>query len=145
MYLLAIHQKNPVSAALLSKMGYNEREKVKIKIEFYRILTELKIDLEKQDILVDFFQTYLILSEEEEESFVKEVKKLDNAEEILEMPVLYSERMKAIGREKGREEGREKEREEVALEMLRDGLSIESIMKYTQLKKKQIEQLKQKL
>src|SRR5690625_7895280 len=96
-------------------MDYNEREKVKIKIEFYRILTELKIDLEKQDILVDFFQTYLILSEEEEESFVKEVKKLDNAEEILEMPVLYSERMKAIGREKGREEGREKEREEVEI------------------------------
>jgi|SRR5690625_4719782 len=134
-----------VSAALLSKMGYNEREKVKIKIEFYRILTVLKIDLEKQDILMDFFQTYLILSEEEEESFVEEVKKLDNADEILEMPVLYSERMQEIGREKGREEGREEEREEVALEMLRDGLSIERIMKYTQLKMKQIERLKSKL
>ena len=105
----------------------------------------MKIDLEKQDILVDFFQTYLILSEEEEESFVKEVKKLANAEEILEMPVLYSERMQAIGREKGREEGRKEGREKVALEMLKDGLSIERVMKYTQLEKNQIEQLKGKL
>lgn len=141
-----LHKENPVSAALLSKMGYTEKERIKVKIEFFRILTQLKIDLEKQDILVDFFQTYLKLSEEEEEIFVREVKKLDNSDEILEIPVLYSERMKAIGREEGRQEGRQEgrkeEREEVAIEMLKDGLTIERVMKYSRLSRDQVEQLK---
>src|SRR5690625_3794194 len=59
-----IHKANPVSAALLSKMGYTRRDRVKVKIEFFRILTSLKIDLEKRDILVGFFEKYLQLSKE---------------------------------------------------------------------------------
>lgn len=34
---------NPVSAALLSKMGYTEDERVKVKLEFFQILTRLKM------------------------------------------------------------------------------------------------------
>src|SRR5690625_2317886 len=106
-----IKKENPVSAALLSKMGYNERERVKVKLEFFQILTKLKIDLEKRDILIDFFQTYLQLSKEEEEIFVEEVSRLENAEVIAKIPFTYSERMKEIGREEGLEVGREEGRE----------------------------------
>lgn len=132
-----VRKENPVSAALLSKMGYNERERIRVKIEFFRLLTKLKINLEKRDILVDFFQTYLQLSEKEEEIFVEKVSKLDNAEEILNIPISYGERIKAIGREEGREE--------VALEMLKEGVSIELIMKVTKLSEKQVEHLKNEL
>ena len=35
---------NPVAAALLSKMGYKREEKVRVKVEFIRILTRLQLD-----------------------------------------------------------------------------------------------------
>ncbi|HLR89073.1 MAG TPA: hypothetical protein VK042_05040, partial [Atopostipes sp.] len=144
-----VRKENPVSAALLRKMGYNERERIKVKIEFFRILTKLKIDLEKRDILVDFFQTYLRLNEQEEAILVEEVRKLEDAEEILKIPNVYVERGKKIGREEGREVGHEEGRksglESVALEMLKEGFSIEKIMKLTRLKIEQIEQLKMEL
>lgn len=132
-----IRKENPVSAALLSKMGYNERERIKVKIEFFRILTKLNIDLEKRDILVDFFQAYLKLNEKEEAILVEEVKKLEDADEILEIPNVYVERGKEIGREEGREV--------VALEMLKEGFSIEKVIKLTRLNKDRIEQLKEEL
>ena len=44
-------------------------------------------------------------------------------------------------REEGREEGKEKERNEIAKEMKNNGESIEKIMKYTNLTKKEIENL----
>src|SRR5690625_3312590 len=95
-----IRKENPVSAALLSKMGYHKRERVKVKIEFFRILTKLKIDLEKRDILVDFFQTYLRLNEQEEAILVEEVRKLEDAEETLKIPNVYVERGRKLGEKK---------------------------------------------
>ena len=94
--------------------------------------------LEKRDILVDFFQTYLRLNEREEAILVEEVRKLEDAEEILKIPNVYVERGKKIGREAERQSGLE----EVALEMLKKGLSGEFIMEVTKLNKEQIEQLK---
>lgn len=134
-------------------MGYHKRERVKVKIEFFKILTKLKIDLEKRDILVGFFQTYLQLNKDEEEMFVEEVSKFENAEEILKIPISYEARVKAIGREEGLKEGHKKGLEagleagkkEVALKMLKEGLADDQIMKFTQLKKETIDELKKQL
>src|SRR5699024_2557319 len=46
-----IKQENPVAAALLSKMGYHENERVKVKVEFLRMLTRLQISREEQTLL----------------------------------------------------------------------------------------------
>ena len=46
-------------------------------------------------------------------------------------------------REVGREEGR-KEREKTALTMLKDGLNVESIIKYTSFLKKEVQALARK-
>ena len=51
------------------------------------------------------------------------------------------ETVRMEGEEKGREEGLEKGRKDVALSMLRDGLSIEVICKHTGLSKEEIESL----
>ena len=144
-----IKDENPVSAALLSKMGYSEDERVYVKLEFFKILTKLKLNKEKTDFLLGFFEAYLKLNEEEEEVFVKEAKKLENAEEILELPISYEERGKKIGREEGLQEGLQEGllegRKEVALEMLREGLNVELIMKTTKLSLDDIQQLKKRL
>lgn len=46
------------------------------------------------------------------------------------------------GLEQGRKEGKEKEKIDIAKKMLKDGLDIETISKYTGLKKEQIENIK---
>ena len=51
-----IHTNNPVAAALLSKMGYTEKERVQVKKEFLRnvaVKMELKSSL-KQNSLMAF-------------------------------------------------------------------------------------------
>src|SRR5690625_840854 len=80
-----IEKDNPVTAAFLSKMGYAESEKVKVKLEFYKTLARLKLDLREMDVLVSFFETDLTLSDIEKAIFIEEVKKLHNADKILEI------------------------------------------------------------
>lgn len=80
-----IEKDNPVAAAFFSKMGYAEDEKVKVKLEFYKTLARLKLDLREMDVLVSFFETDLTLSDIEKAIFIEEVKKLHNADEILEI------------------------------------------------------------
>jgi len=130
-------QNNPVSAALLSKMGYSENEKVQVKLEFIKILTRLKLDREKTDLLFGFFETYLKLNEKEEEKFVAEARKLENAEEVFELTISY--------KEEGRKEGRKEEKTEIALELLRKGLDKKLIMEVTKLEMDEIEKLEKRL
>jgi len=132
-----IKQENPVSAALLSKMDYNKKERIQVKLEFFKILARLKFDMQKEKLLVGFFESYLKLNEEEEATFMKEARKLDNAEEVLEITVSYEEK----GREKGLEEGKK----QVALELLRKGLDRELIIETTGLSMEEIKDLEKQL
>src|SRR5690625_973317 len=124
-----IKRDNPVAAALLSKMGYSPEERVQIKIEFLRMLIRLQVNSAEQRLLYGFFESYLQLNEEEEERFMKETRELEEAQEILEIPISYEEKGKEIGREEGWKEGRKEGLKEgkkaVALELLREGVSKE--------------------
>jgi len=131
-------------------MGYSKNERVKVKVEFLRMLTNLQVSKEKQTILMSFFESYLQLNDKEEESVMKEVSKLEEAKEVFEIVNPYVERGKRIGREEGRVEGREEGREEgaeqrnieIACEMLQKGYSMEVISDITKLSIDRIEQLK---
>ena len=46
---------NPVAAALLSKMGYKEEEKIQVKKEFLRMMTRMELDPARQDYGVTDF------------------------------------------------------------------------------------------
>jgi len=52
-----IHSDNPVAAALLSKMGFTEEEKVRVKLEFLRMLTRLELDSARMELIAGFFET----------------------------------------------------------------------------------------
>src|SRR5699024_10024933 len=60
-----IKSDNPVAAALLSKMGYTEEEKVEVKKEVLKMLVRMELDPANSKILSDFFETYLRLNEEQ--------------------------------------------------------------------------------
>ncbi|WP_066188359.1 RpnC/YadD family protein [Gracilibacillus timonensis] len=128
-----IQSDNPAAAALLSKMGYSEEEKVEVKKEFLRMLVRMKLDPAKERLIYGFFESYLTLNEEEEEELMEEIKRSDDAEKILELPISYEEKGKEIGKK------------EVAIEMLEEGFSLDLISRITGLEKDVIEALKEDL
>jgi hypothetical protein len=172
-----IHSNNPVAAALLSKMGYTEKEKVQVKKEFLRMLVKMEQNSAKAELINVFFETYLTLNHNEEEKLMEEIKQLDpqESEQIFKLPNTWREKGIAEGIQKGRQEGIQKGRQEgiqkgrqegiqkgrqegiqkgilegiqkekrqTALEMLREGLSIELIAKVTKLSRDEIEVLKE--
>ena len=84
---------------------------------------------------------------------MNETRRLEDTEEVLEIPISYEEKGKQKGLkeglekglEKGLVEGLEKGKKEVALEMLKKGLDIDLIMETTKLSLEEIEQLKKQL
>jgi len=86
-----------------------------------------------------------------------ESKKLDQADEVLELTISYEERGKEKGIKEGKElgieegkkvglqHGKELERKEIALNMLKKGYEVEDIHELTQLPVKQIQELKEDL
>lgn len=149
-----IKKDNPVAAALLSKMGYTEKERIQVKLEFFQIIAKLELNREKTDLLLGFFESYLKLSKAEEEQFMSEAKKLDRADEVLELTISYEERGKKIGIEEGKEigieegkkvgfqQGKELERTSIAFNMLKKGYAIEDIHKLTQVSIDKIHMIK---
>src|SRR5690606_7697091 len=140
-----VKKDNPVVAALLSKMGFKEEERVQVKAEFMRMLWRLQLNEADQRLIYGFFETYLKLTEEEEAIFVKTVSEFDGSEEIFNLPISYEEKGREKGRVEGLEEGIEKGRKEVALELLKEGVSIEFIKRTTKLTVDEIEELRKQL
>lgn len=132
-----IKNDNPVASAMMSKMGYTEDERVQVKLEFIKTLARLKLDMEKSHLLLGFFEAYLTLNKEEEEKFMDEARKLDNAEEVFEFTISYEEKGKEIGKELGKELGKK----EVALNLLHEGFSIEKVAELTGLDEEEIRKL----
>ena len=89
-----IQSENPVAAALLSKMGYRPEEKVRVKIEFLRMLARMRLDPARITLLAGFFETYLKLTQAEEEEFLEELRTLAPAEvaEMMEITTSWHEK-----------------------------------------------------
>lgn len=136
-----IKSNNPVAAALLSKMGYNEKEKVQVKKEFLRMIARMELNPAKARYINDFFERYLILNKIEEEELMKEINELENAEEIFKLTNSWEEK----GIEKGIEKGKRAEKRKIALEMLKEGSSVDFVAKVTKLDIDEIEEMKVQL
>lgn len=135
-----IHSNNPVTAALLSKMGYTEREKVQVKKEFLRMLVKMEINPAKTELINGFFETYLSLDNKEEKELMEEIKQLnqEEAEQILKLPNSWIEK----GLKEGLKEGKMKEKRKMALEMVKEGLATDLITRITKLDCTEIENIR---
>ena len=132
-----IQTNNPVAAALLSKMGYTQDERIRVKKEFLRMIAKMELDPAKMRYIIGFFERYLSLNKYEEEVLMKEIKQYNESREIPYLPISWEE--------KGREEGISQGKREVALEMLKEGASIDFIAKVTQLSRETIKKLRKTL
>lgn len=103
-----IKRDNPVAAALLSKMGYNKRDRVQVKMECLRMLLYLKLDPARMHLITGFFDTYLVLDDIEESKLWEELKALDPKEEakIVELKTNWEKIAESKGILKGKIEGK---------------------------------------
>jgi predicted transposase/invertase (TIGR01784 family) len=120
-------------------MGYSRTERVLVKKEFLRMLVKMEINPAKMELINGFFETYLTLNESEEKVLMEEIKQLnpDESEQILKLPNSWVEKGIKEGIKKGESEGKRK----IALNMLKEGLSIELIVRVTNLDYTEIEKI----
>jgi hypothetical protein len=99
-----LKQKNPVAAALMSKMKIEKKERAKVKVECLRAIATLKLDPARVSILSGFVDTYLNLNKLEVIEFEREVasiKKETEKEQVMQIVTSWMEQ----GIEQGRIEG----------------------------------------
>jgi hypothetical protein len=99
-----LKQKNPVAAALMSKMKIERKERAKVKVECLRAIATLKLDPARVSILSGFVDTYLNLNQSEVVEFNREVasiKKETEKEQVMQIVTSWMEQ----GIEQGRIEG----------------------------------------
>ncbi|MBE2955318.1 Rpn family recombination-promoting nuclease/putative transposase, partial [Anoxybacillus flavithermus] len=145
-----IRQDNPIAAALLSKMGYTESERVELKKQFLRMLVRMELDEAKQRLLFGFFETYVKLSDEEERRLRSEVNEMETKEKEQVMELIISYEQKAL--EKGREEGIEQGIKQgikqgmkhLVQTMAKKGMSVEDIANITDLAEDEVRELLEK-
>ncbi len=95
---------NPAAAALLSCMNYREEEKGQLKLEFLKMILRLKLDAARMQLLIGFFESYVKLTPQEEETVQQKLVEELPPEEVREMTeILTSYHLR--GKEEGKEEG----------------------------------------
>jgi Domain of unknown function (DUF4351) len=94
-------QPNPVAAALMAKMRIDPAERPKVKAECLRLLATLRLDPARTTLISGFVDTYLRLSEPEEQVFRAEVGRIEpnEREGVMEIVTSWMER----GMERGME------------------------------------------
>ena len=102
-----LKQKNPVAAALMSKMKIESKDRAKVKVECLRAIANLKLDPARVSILSGFVDSYLRLNAIELSEFegeVASIKKKTEKEGVMQIVTSWMEQ----GIEQGIEQGEQK-------------------------------------
>jgi hypothetical protein len=108
-----MRHKNPVAAALMSRMRILPEERPRVKLECLRLLATLRIDRAKTRLISHFIDSYLNLQGDEHKLFTKELRALPVAERKNVMQFTNS------WIEEGRQEGRQAGIVDMVLRLLR--------------------------
>jgi flagellar biosynthesis/type III secretory pathway protein FliH len=115
-----LKQENPVASALMSKMGFDETERVQVKKECLRMIVNLKLDPARTRLLSGFVDSYLRLREEEQKRFEEETKKLPKKEreKVMEITTSWEEKGIEIGLKRGLKQGKQEGKQEGSANMI---------------------------
>jgi Domain of unknown function (DUF4351) len=97
-------QRNPVAAALMSKMKIEPADRPRVKVECLRMIANLKLDKARTFQLSGFIDNYLRLNPVETEQFQVEVDKIklpQERENVMEITTSWKEEGRVEGRESG--------------------------------------------
>jgi len=90
-------------------------------LEFLRMLVRMELDPARMTLLTGFFETYLILNEEEERKLEEEMGKVDEkeAKRMIEITTSWEEKGKMKGRMEGKAEGKAEGQASILLRLLK--------------------------
>lgn len=114
---------NPLAFALMAKMKYTRRERVRLKADFLRLILRAGIDSARQSLLVEFVETYMPLATSEQSQFTQLIQVVETYREVKEMVTVYEKAGIKKGRQEGREEGREEGKVEALLLLMENRFS----------------------
>jgi predicted transposase/invertase (TIGR01784 family) len=136
-------------------MGYRPEEKVQLKLEFLRMLTKMSLDPARMTLLTGFFETYLKLNKNEEQSLEHELSKLpaEEANKMMEITTSWHEKGRMAGFSEGEAEGIKKGKSagkiegklEMAKNLLLMGINLEAVAKAAELPMEKIIELQKSL
>ena len=94
-----LKHKNPVAAALMSKMSIDKSDRPQVKLECLRLLVTLKLNPAKMQLISGFVDTYLRLNVQEEAAFQSELSNigLEEKEQIMELTTSWEQKGIAKG------------------------------------------------
>jgi hypothetical protein len=95
---------NPLAFALMAKMNYGRRERVRLKADFLRLILMSTIDVARRSLLVDFVETYVSLDPQESIEFGTLVTTDNQYKEVKKMVTTYEQQGIEKGIEKGKKE-----------------------------------------
>ncbi len=130
-----LNQQNPIAAALMAKMKIAKADRPKVKAECLRLLVTLKLNPAKTQLISKFVDTYLRLDVKEEQLFQAEIDTMGTTEKEAIMQTTTS------WEEKGMEKGMEKAARSIGLNLLHQGIALETIAQATGLTIAQLQQL----
>lgn len=96
-------QANPVASALMAKMQIAPADRAKVKAQCLRLLVTLRLDPARMQLISGFVDTYLDLTESEEQAFQDELGRIEPEEKERVMEIVTS--WMRTGIEQGRREG----------------------------------------
>ena len=108
-----VDQPNPVASALMAKMNIAERDRPKVKFECLRLMTTLKLDPARMQLISGFVDTYLRLTAAEERRFRVQVGmgSLEEQEEVMEIVTSWMEEGLQQGIKQGIQRGQQQGRQ----------------------------------
>jgi hypothetical protein len=115
---------NPMASALMAKMNIAPEERARVKLECLRLLTTLRLDPAKMQLISGFIDIYLQLNAEEEALLRAEIATIEPAEQEAVMQIVTSWMRQGIeqglqqGLQQGRQEGLEQGRREGELALI---------------------------
>jgi hypothetical protein len=130
-----LEQQNPVAAALMAKMSVAIADRPRVKAECLRVLATLRLDPARMQLISGFVDVYLRLNEDENQAFQRLVDTmgLSQREEIMEIVTSWSR------------EGAQKATEQIALNLLREGMTSEFVVRVTGVSIERVQQLQAEL
>lgn len=136
----------PLTRLILRSFKYIFHDTDTLLKYFLISIDELRESVSDEDVLrfIDLMLFYYEQSNKgfTEKELIRKSRALDGKGEEM-MNILRERENKGII--KGREEGRKESKEEIAIEMLKDGLPIERVAKYSKLSKDKVKELKKQL
>jgi predicted transposase/invertase (TIGR01784 family) len=102
-----VRQKNPAASALMAKMKIAPEDRARVKLECVRLLSTLKLDKARMQLIIGFVDTYLRLDQEEQARYGVELQKLGpvEREKVMEVTMSWREAALQEGLEQGVRQG----------------------------------------